>query len=84
MTNVRERYCGYILNIMAVGEEVVVKDLHNRLYDYNPNDYRGGQRRTFFHKDMPSRSQLSSILRISDKFENAGIRDNTVLWRRIE
>ncbi len=84
MTNMQERYCGYILNIMDIGEEVAVKELHERLYDYNPNDYRGGKRRTFFHKDMPSRSQLSSMLRRSKQFENAGMRDNVVVWRRVE
>jgi hypothetical protein len=83
MTKKEERYCGYILNIMDIGEEIAVQQLHERLFNYHPNQHRRYQR-TFFHKDMPSRSQLASILRRSKQFENAGMRDKVVVWRRVE
>ena len=74
-----ERYYGYILNIIEVGEITNVKEIHSRLFDYNPNHAKG-LNRSFTHSNMPTSRGIGGILRGKRHFENLG----NGRWRRIE
>ena len=74
-----ERYYGYILNIIEVGEIVQAKQIHSRLFDYNPNEAKG-LKRAFSHANMPTSRGIGGILRGKPHFENMGNGN----WRRIQ
>lgn len=74
-----QRYYGYILNIVEVGEIITVRQIHGRLIDYDPNEQKG-LKRTFSHANLPTSRGIGGILRGKPHFENLG----NGRWRRIE
>lgn len=74
-----ELYYGYILNIIEVGEIVRAKQIHTRLFDYNPNEAKG-LKRAFSHAHMPTSRGIGGILRGKPHFKYL----KNGKWRRIK
>lgn len=79
--NTKERYLGYILAIVEVGEITTANELQQRLFEFDPNEYAGRQARAFHHKEMPTTTVIGWILSRSAHFEKA---EQKAHWRRIE
>ena len=77
--NNNQRYYGYILDIVKVGEITTVENIHTRLFYYNPNEAKG-VKRAFSHAHMPTSRGIGGILRGKPHFEYLGNGN----WRRIE
>lgn len=74
-----KQYEGFILAVVEVGEELHIKIIWDRLWEYNPYA-NSPTRRTFKRNDIPNTRGLGSILRDSKHFTL--VKPST--WRRTE
>lgn len=75
-----QRYEGYILAVVEVGEELNIKTIWDRVWEYNPYENSSNPHRSFHHKDMPNTRGLGVVLRDSGRF--VLVKPST--WRRTE
>ena len=83
MSNKRKmnkQYEGFMLAVVEVGEELHIKTIWDRLWEYNPYANSSNPHRTFQHNDMPNTRGLGVVLRDSGRF--VLVKPST--WRRTE
>ncbi|MBT94293.1 MAG: hypothetical protein CMA60_05650 [Euryarchaeota archaeon] len=64
----KERYEDYAREVVDVGEELHIREIWDRVYDYNPYRDSPNPNRTFQHNDMPDTRGLGTVLRDSKHF----------------